>query len=489
MKPCKSDSLKSFWAVFSVLLVVAVQLQVPSAVTFAQVQEFGPFPDDTAIFVDVDNTTGIEDGSQDYPFNTIQEGINAATTGDVVGVAPGKYTENLTLAAGVQLCSTEADTTIIDGGGSGTVLLMKGASVLDGFTVQNGAATSGAGITIMARSAPIISNNVIRHNHGFFGAAIFGDCSSPRILGNRIVGNIADEQGASGIVVFSNCSSPLIANNVLRNNRGRGAINLTVPARNAPTVVNNTIVDNNGAGIRIHAALDESVITVANNILFGNKTGLELEHISIGFPSFVNNNVFGNATDYDGISDQTGIRGNISADPLFLDTAGVEFHLGPASPCIDAGSNDAPNLPSYDYEGDVRIVDGNGDGVAIVDIGMDEFVFGGPFVEVEIDVRPDSDQNIINLGSGGVVAVAILTTGEFDTNTVKPASVIFAGTASRRWAMEDVDRDGDLDLNLYFEIQELVLDESSTEATLTGVTFPYAGGVLIEGTDTVRIIP
>src|SRR5829696_341792 len=54
---------------------------------------FGPFPGRTTIFVDVDNTTGNEDGSQAHPFNTLSEGIAAAGNGDVVGLAPGVYAE------------------------------------------------------------------------------------------------------------------------------------------------------------------------------------------------------------------------------------------------------------------------------------------------------------------------------------------------------------------------------------------------------------
>ena len=50
--------------------------------------------------------------------------------------------------------------------------------------------------------------------------------------------------------------------------------------------------------------------------------------------------------------------------------------------------------------------------------------------------------------------------------------------------METVDRDGDLDLVLYFKIQELDLDATSTEATLTGETFT---GMPIRGTDSVKI--
>ena len=54
--------------------------------------------------------------------------------------------------------------------------------------------------------------------------------------------------------------------------------------------------------------------------------------------------------------------GNINADPLFVDPGNGDYHLGPDSPCIDVGNNDAPDLPDYDFEGDVRILDGDGDG-------------------------------------------------------------------------------------------------------------------------------
>jgi len=68
---------------------------------------------------------------------------------------------------------------------------------------------------------------------------------------------------------------------------------------------------------------------------------------------------------YDGI-------GNIDADPLFANPGGGDFHLRPGSPCVDAGTNDALSLPDNDFEGDPRIMDGDGDGEAIVDMGVDE---------------------------------------------------------------------------------------------------------------------
>ena len=60
--------------------------------------------------------------------------------------------------------------------------------------------------------------------------------------------------------------------------------------------------------------------------------------------------------------------GNINADPLFVDAGAGDYHLQAGSPCIDVGSNAAPSLPSTDFEGDPRIVNG------VVDMGVDEYV-------------------------------------------------------------------------------------------------------------------
>jgi len=104
----------------------------------------------------------------------------------------------------------------------------------------------------------------------------------------------------------------------------------------------------------------------------------------------------------------------------------------------------------------------------------------------EIDIKPGSDPNSINLKSKGVVPVAVLTTSCLDATTVDPDTVLFAGASPVRWTIEDVDGDGDMDLLFHFKTQELDLDENSTEATLTGSTYD---GDPIQGTDTVNIVP
>ena len=64
-------------------------------------------------------------------------------------------------------------------------------------------------------------------------------------------------------------------------------------------------------------------------------------------------------------------EGNIDSDPLFV--GAEDYHLSKNSPCIDSGSNSVNNIPEKDIEGNQRIVDGNDDGIEIVDMGAYEF--------------------------------------------------------------------------------------------------------------------
>jgi hypothetical protein len=117
----------------------------------------------------------------------------------------------------------------------------------------------------------------------------------------------------------------------------------------------------------------------------------------------------------------------------------------------------------------------------------------GKTIPVTIDIKPGSHTNPINLGSRGLTPVALLGSEVFDVTTVDVASVRFAGAAVRtkpngtlQYSYEDVNLDGYLDLVMHFPTRLLQLDESSTEATLTGI-----GGQnrCVSGTDSIIIVP
>ena len=62
-------------------------------------------------------------------------------------------------------------------------------------------------------------------------------------------------------------------------------------------------------------------------------------------------------------------------DPQFVNSTNLNWSLLPISPCVDAGTPNTKgqkNSP-IDIAGNVRIWDGNNDGISIIDIGAYEF--------------------------------------------------------------------------------------------------------------------
>jgi len=115
-------------------------------------------------------------------------------------------------------------------------------------------------------------------------------------------------------------------------------------------------------------------------------------------------------------------------------------------------------------------------------------------IEVVIDIKPTSDPNCINLGSKGVIPVAILSSATFDATQVDPTSVSLAGSSvavrgkGKSLAHEeDVNGDGLLDLVVQVETDNL--DPNAFQdgtVCLTGTTY---GGEAIQGCDEICIVP
>lgn len=102
-----------------------------------------------------------------YP--TIQAGIDAASSGDTVEVAPDTYYENITMMSGVVIQGAGAGDdpsihSIIDGGGTDTVVTasaIDSAAKLDGFKITNGSSSSGGGGMVNLSSAPTVTNCIM----------------------------------------------------------------------------------------------------------------------------------------------------------------------------------------------------------------------------------------------------------------------------------------------------------------------------------------
>ncbi len=276
-------------------------------------------------------------------YHKVQQGLDAASSGDEVWVSKGLYIENVTLKLGAGLyggfMGTEtlreqrrprANETILDGSGwqADTVSAPAGAAastIIDGFTIRRGWPPGGGGGVACWESSPTIANNLITENWG------------------------------SGI--WCARGSPIITNNIVAANSGDGI----GCAESSATITNNTIVANNGDGVRCDAY---SSPVVRNNIVAFNQSGVLAQEGS-GSPVVWYNCVYGNARyDYSGTLNRSD---NISADPQLVDRAYGNLHILPGSPCVNKGLNSAPGIPSTDIDGQTRVQDGT------VDIGADEF--------------------------------------------------------------------------------------------------------------------
>lgn len=266
-------------------------------------------------------------------YSTIQIAINAAVDGDSIHVGPGTFVGNIDFngktiklvgsggidnpATIIEASAVNASTIRIDNGeGEGTLF--------SGFCVQNG----GDVITFdIENSSPLITNNIIRNN-------LSVDANNtpvirclgtgfPRIIRNLFYGN----GGISCVGIWTTGFAEIAFNTMDDNNRGY----FTISTR---------------GGIAHH-----NVVT--NSKEYG---------VSGTFSVGGCNNIYNNASNYLLLPD------DFSADPLYCDPAGRNYHIESTSPNAPAGNACGEFVGAFDEFCDgVGCYDGDGDGICAID--------------------------------------------------------------------------------------------------------------------------
>ena len=284
----------------------------------------------------------------------------------------------------------------------------------------------------------IIERSVISSSAANGGGAVsvMGDGAELRISDSALINNEANFNG-SAVLADGSVTTTIVNSTVSGNTSLNNFSTLVVQASGTQsgelTLRNVTVNDNtgNGLGVVTFESGGTSSITVGNSIVAGS-SGANLDTFGSG-SSFTSlgNNIFDDASVTPVLdSDQ------VDTDPLLgslADNGGptLTHRLLPGSQAIDAGNNalavDADgNLLLTDQRGSgfERIIDGNADDTATVDIGAFEAPFSGDLL-----VSTDTDISDGNFGTNELsLREAIEIANERSgADTITFASNVFTG--------------------------------------------------------------
>jgi beta-lactam-binding protein with PASTA domain len=326
--------------------------------------------------VNAASTTLTPDGlTWETAFPTLQTAADRSGYGGEIWVAEGTYTatagkEVLKLLPGTSLFGGFVGTetareprdgvkrpTVIDGQGVRRCVSANGASLVDGFTIRNGAAEYGYGGGLVGGTA---SNCTFMGNSADYG----GGMSCGTAADCTFTGNTAVYGGGMHEGMAMNCR---FAENTAEANGGgmnAGIATNCIFSGNAAkcygggmrdgTATNCTFTGNasaKGGGVSYGAAVNCSFCgnsaTSHGGGLLGNSSNRAVNCV---FGQNSPDEVYGDiAVSYSCLPTARPGEGNMVGDPRFVNAAACDLHLQPGSPCIDTGTADG--APATDIMG------------------------------------------------------------------------------------------------------------------------------------------
>jgi len=275
--------------------------------------------------------------------NTLIEGN---TAGSGAGVCSTSTTPLLIVDSVIQ------DNTASDLGG-GVLIRPIPLTIIDSTIIDNTASDLGGGIAVHDPSSyatpatlQVIGSD-ISANQGGLGGAIGSETGTIvlDVFQTTMMDNVGVTQGGAVWLLDTGgeIKNSVIAGNTTYGHGGGLYLESTDVSLNNLVVADNTAYGQ-GGGLFIEGD-PAAPMSLVGSIVTGNTGVYGICEAGGSSPTLAWNDAWDNfVADYGGtLTDLTGIDGNISADPLFVDPAGGDYTLQVGSPCVDFGDPDPAN--------------------------------------------------------------------------------------------------------------------------------------------------
>ncbi len=276
-------------------------------------------------------------------YATIQDAITASQRGDVIRVAGGTYTGNITvpdyraLYGGYDptLIVRDPDLypTVLNAGATGNVVTIQSADnvIVDGFRIT-GSGSSSSGVYVKNSEFNLRNCDIYGNYRGVYVLSGTGTST----LGDAIVQYCSVHDNTGSGVVINNPNNPHAY--VLWCTINDNASNGIYAYSQTTDITNCTVAYNGSSGIDFRSSSGDLLM---NNIMVGN-TGYGITCTS-ATPVLTYNDAWGNTSgQYSGCSAGTG---SISDDPVFCDGPGGDVSVHALSPTLGTGY-DGSNMGS-----------------------------------------------------------------------------------------------------------------------------------------------